>query len=206
MPVTVEQAEVEQRLDDPGTTSLDERELLSLSVSRSSVRSLELPSASLEMDTSHLAGLRRKSVSSVGLTFRTKWFWYSIISLLCWTAWALTAKIGSSELPPSEMQFVSGLGFLLVSIAVTAFAKKGSSPSRKGRLYSVVSGVLLGIGGLASFGAYRIGVNTAATTGITSLYPAITVIFALLVLKERLTKSQMAGLFFSGLAILLFSV
>lgn len=138
---------------------------------------------------------------------RAKWFWYSLMSLLCWTAWALTAKVGSSKLPPSTMQFVSALGFLGVSVAIAACARKSPGKStQKGKLYSVISGVLLALGGLASFAAYRSGDNTAATTGITSLYPAITVLCALIFLKEKLTKSQIAGLCFSGLAILLFSL
>lgn len=141
-------------------------------------------------------------------TLRAKWFWYSLMSLLCWTAWALTAKVGSAELPPSEMQFVSGLGFLLVSFAVAVFARTRTTmkpTTSKGKLYSVISGVLLAIGGLASFSAYRLGVNTAATTGITSLYPAITVVCAMVILKEKLNKFQMTGLCLSGIAILLFS-
>ncbi|HWY69810.1 MAG TPA: EamA family transporter [Terriglobales bacterium] len=137
---------------------------------------------------------------------RAKWFWYSLMSLVCWTAWAITAKVGSSKLPPSTMQFVAALGFLFVSIGIAGFAKGSVQSSRKGKLYSVISGVLLAGGGLASFAAYRTGDNTAATTGITSLYPAITVICALVFLKERLTRSQIAGLCFSGLAILLFSL
>ena len=151
------------------------------------------------------AEVGREPMSASARTLRSKWFWYSVMSLLCWTAWALTAKVGSSELPPAEMQFISGLGFLVVSIAVAACAKKDSHTNRKGKIYSVISGVLLGTGGLASFAAYRIGINTAATTGITSLYPAITVLGALVILKEKLTSSQLAGLCFSGLAILLFS-
>ena len=144
---------------------------------------------------------------SVARRLRAKWFWYSLLSLLCWTAWALTAKVGSSKLPVSAMQFVSAIGFLLVSVLVAKMGKKRNSQTNyKGRVYSVISGLLLGIGGLASFGAYRAGTNTAATTGITSLYPAITVVCALLVLKERLSKSQVLGVGLSAVAVLLFSI
>jgi transporter family protein len=105
------------------------------------------------------------------------------------------------------MQFVSAIGFLLVSVLVAKRGKKrNSQTSYKGMVYSVISGLLLGIGGLASFGAYRAGANTAATTGITSLYPAITVVCALLVLKERLSKSQVLGVCLSAVAIVLFSI
>jgi transporter family protein len=141
---------------------------------------------------------------------RSKWFWYSLLSLLCWTAWALTAKIGCSELPPASMQFLSAFGFLLVSAVVAGFRKKSAESSdketrSKGKLYSIVSGILLATGGIALFAAYRTGENTAAITGITSLYPVITVLCAVVILKEKLSNWQILGLCFSGVAILLLS-
>jgi uncharacterized membrane protein len=177
------------------------------SVSSSTLDSFEFwPGTRTKDDRGRSGETFRASVLPFATRLRAKWFWYSLMSLVCWTAWALTAKIGSSKLPASTMQFVSALGFLSVSIAIAGFAKRTARSSHKGKLYSVISGVLLAGGGLASFVAYRTGDNTAATTGITSLYPAITVICALVFLKERLTKSQIAGLCFSGLAILLFSL
>jgi len=188
-------AAIEQKLDDPGVIGAQLEHRLSFSFAGAAVDWLELPS---------------RPPDRPAAPWRARWFWYSLMSLLCWTAWALTAKVGSSALPPSEMQFISGLGFLLVSITVALVAKTDSQTghkqtSHKGKLYSVISGVLLAIGGLSSFAAYRLGANIAATTGLTSLYPGITVVCALVVLKERLTKAQIAGLCFSGLAIFLFS-
>lgn len=199
-------AAIERRLDDPDAIRAELEHRLSFSFTTAVgdwAETSSRPRADLERVRA--SQVRAKAASRVALPFRAKWFWYSVISLLCWTAWALTAKVGSSVLPPSEMQFISGLGFLLVSITVASVSKRDSQTSHKGRLYSVISGVLLAIGGLASFAAYRLGANIAATTGITSLYPGITVICAVLVLKERLSKSQIAGLCFSGLAIFLFS-
>ena len=178
-----------------------------LSLSSSTLDSLEpWPGARTKGDRRPSDESFQPSALPLGTRLRAKWFCYSLMSLVCWTAWALTAKVGSSKLPASTMQFVSALGFLSVSIAIAGFAQRSAQSNHKGKIYSVISGLLLAVGGLASFAAYRTGDNTAATTGITSLYPAITVICALAFLKERLTKSQIAGLCFSGLAILLFSL
>jgi len=199
-------AAIERKVDDLGAIGAQLEHRLSFSFGPAAVDWLELPARPpVEIGRVRTAEPCARPASHSARPLRAKWFWYSVVSLLCWTAWALTAKVGSSAIPPSEMQFISGLGFLLVSIMVALVAKGGSSTSRKGRLYSVISGVLLAIGGLASFAAYRLGANIAATTGITSLYPGVTVVCALVVLKERLTKWQIAGLCFSGLAIFLFS-
>lgn len=147
----------------------------------------------------------RALLDSISPALRSKWLWYSVMSLMCWTAWALTAKVGCSELPPATMQFVSALGFVFVSAIVSGRQEKGVRSNGKGKFYSVISGVLLGLGGIALFAAYRTGQNTAAITGITSLYPVITVLCAVVVLKEKLGKWQILGLCFSGVAILLLS-
>jgi uncharacterized membrane protein len=78
--------------------------------------------------------------------------------------------------------------------------------SIKGISYSLGNGVLAGIGGLALFAAYRSGGNTSVITAATALYPLITVILAILVLREGLTWLQVVGLGFAVVAIIIFSL
>src|SRR5437588_4138354 len=63
-----------------------------------------------ERQHSSLAGIAQ----AIRQTLSTGWFWYSIASAVCWTAWAFTARLGSQEIPPATMQFVSAFGFMLV--------------------------------------------------------------------------------------------
>ena len=49
-------------------------------------------------------------VNAASATLRTRWFWYSIASALCWTVWAFTARLGSRKLPSTTMEFVSSIG------------------------------------------------------------------------------------------------
>jgi uncharacterized membrane protein len=145
--------------------------------------------------------------SAIRTTIATKWFWYSIVSSLCWTAWAFTAKIGSKEIPPATMEFISGFGFLLVCVAVLA-AKKitESAGDRAGKSYALVSGVLLALGGICLYGAYRTGYNVSVITAMTSLYPMVTVLAAVRFLREKLNWLQVIGLFFAAVAMLMLSL
>jgi uncharacterized membrane protein len=70
----------------------------------------------------------------------------------------------------------------------------------------VLNGILSGIGGLTLFAAYHTNGNTALITVATSLYPTITVVLAVLILRERLSATQALGLVFAGAAIVLFSL
>jgi len=145
-------------------------------------------------------------LSAVRQTLKAKWFWYAGAALLCWTGWAFTAKIGSGEIPPASMQFISAFGFVLVSLfALPAVTAKGPR-SRLGKLYAIVSGVLLAFGGICLYGAYRSGSNASTITAVTSLYPMITVLCATTFLREKLNRLQLVGLLFAAAAILIFSI
>jgi uncharacterized membrane protein len=142
---------------------------------------------------------------SVSETLKTRWFWYSIAATLCWTGWAFTAKLGSEEIPPGSMQFVSAFGFLLIALVLVVVQKPQLTNSLRGNGYALVSGLLLGVGGIALYGAYRAVTNASVVTAITSLYPAATVILAVSFLGERISKVQALGVFFALGSILLFS-
>ncbi len=78
--------------------------------------------------------------------------------------------------------------------------------SAKGIFYSVLMGVLAGVGGLTLFAAYHTGGNTSLITVVTALYPMITVVLAMTVLREKLRRIQIVGLIFACIAFVIFSI
>ena len=78
-------------------------------------------------------------------------------------------------------------------------------PSPRGIGYAVLVGILSAIGGTALFAAYGTGANTAMVTVVSGLYPLVTVLLAVTLLRERLTTKQWIGLVFAGAACVLFS-
>jgi uncharacterized membrane protein len=137
---------------------------------------------------------------------KAKWFWYSLLAVLFWGAWVLCSKLGTNEIPASTMQFIFAFGFIPVAILVLAMKRVKFEKSVKGISFSLGNGVLAGIGGLTLFAAYRSGGNTSVITAATALYPLITVVLAVLVLRERLNWLQMIGLGFAAAAIIIFSL
>lgn len=139
-------------------------------------------------------------------TFRARWFWYSMLAILSWAGWVFSAKFGSDQLPPNTEQFVAAFGFLLLGIVVFATMRFRVERSRKGFIYGVICGVLLASGAIASFAAYRTGANTAVVTTLTAMYPMVTVVLAMLILRERLNRFQTLGILFAIAAMVIFSV
>ncbi len=139
-------------------------------------------------------------------TVKTRWFWYAMASSICWTGWAFTAKIGSKEIPPATMEFISAFGFVLVSLSVLRRKTAKSDKSQAGKCYALVGGVLLALGGICLYGAYRTGYNASMITSVTSLYPMVTVLCAVRFLREKLNKVQVLGLCFAAAAMFILSL
>ena len=138
--------------------------------------------------------------------FRAKWFWCSVLAILCWGAWAILSKIGSRDLSSKAMQFYYAWGAVPVAIALLAGRRFKLEHDFRGIFYAVANGLLSSLGNLALLAAYRTGGNTAVITTATALYPMVTVVLAILVLRERLTSKQMVGLGFAAAAMVIFSL
>jgi len=163
---------------------------------------IDLPPTTPPLVEEQFAGL----ILAVRQSLKTKWFWYAMASSLCWTGWAFTAKIGSKEIPPATMEFISAFGFGLVSVCVMRRKTVISDKSRAGKIYALISGVLLALGGISLYGAYRTGYNASMVTAVTSLYPVVTVLCAVGFLREKLNKMQVVGLLFAVAAMSILSL
>ena len=49
-----------------------------------------------------------------------KWFWYSILCILCWGGWTILAKLGSAHIPAEAAQFLFAWGMLPVAVVLLA--------------------------------------------------------------------------------------
>jgi len=141
----------------------------------------------------------------IGETLKARWFWYSVLCVFCWGGWALAAKFGSREVPPETMQFPFTVGAMPVCIALLIARRFKLEKSPKGIFYAVLNGVLSSVGSLALFAAYHTNGNTSLITSLTALYPMITVLLAVTILRERFGVIQAVGLGFAAVAVVIFS-
>jgi transporter family protein len=136
---------------------------------------------------------------------KTKWFWYSVLSVFCMGGWTLLGKLGTNEISAQTMQFLYPFGWVPVALACLWVRGFQLEKSARGIFYGTAIGVLGGIGGLAFFAACRTGGNTSAIVAATAMYPLITVVLAVLILREKLTWLHFVGLGFAAAAFVLFS-
>jgi len=134
-----------------------------------------------------------------------KWLVYSILTLLLWGAWGVLGKVLAKPLTPAETQAFSTLG-LVPLIAVVAFRKKPETGPRVARGVAIgfVSGLLAGFGNIAFYHALKIS-GAATVTPLTALYPIVTILLAVVFLREKLSAVQVAGIVVALVSIYLFN-
>lgn len=139
-------------------------------------------------------------------TLKGRWFLYSMICTISWGGWAFTSKLGSREIPPETMQFLFTIGALPVCFALLIVRRFKLERSPKGIFYAILNGILSGVGGFTLFAAYHTNGNTSLITAVSALYPMITVLLAVIILRERIRPIQMVGLGFAAVAMVIFSL
>lgn len=134
-----------------------------------------------------------------------RWFWYSLLTIIGWAAWALLLKLGSLAIPDAPALFLQTLGMLPLALLLLVAGTVRGPQDRRGVVYSLLNGSITGIGILFLLAAYRTGGNTAVVSVTTALYPLVTCALAVFLLRERLTHRQLLGLALSVAAIVLFA-
>ena len=131
------------------------------------------------------------------------WLWYSLLTIVFWSAWALLSKAASDAIPSPTMQVLFTLGSTLVMICLLLKLRFRVSRNARGVAYGLLNGVFAGLGGIAFFEALRRGGPASLVVPLTSLYPLITVLLAIIVLRERLNGRQYVGVAVAMVALFL---
>jgi bacterial/archaeal transporter family protein len=136
------------------------------------------------------------------------WMVLSILTVLLWGAWGLESKIIVDRISPWMNQVLFSIG--LVPLAVLMFfsrnLRRRGDNGRTGASYGFVTGVLGGTGNIALYLALGSGGKASLVVPIVGLAPLITIILALLILKESINRTQMAGLGMALVSIYLLSI
>jgi len=144
--------------------------------------------------------------SEFSQTLRQRWFWFSILTILGWAGWALLLKIGSLEIPSEPSLFLQTAGMVPLALLLLLSKSVRDTQNKKGIVYSLLNGIITGAGIFCLLAAYRSGGNTSVVAVTTALYPLVTFVLAVLLLKEKLNKAQIAGLILATLSIVIFSL
>lgn len=138
----------------------------------------------------------------------TRWFWYSILCLLFFAAYLLVSKLGvKTGLDDRAMFLLFIWGELPVALALLGARQFRLETPVWGIFHGLMIGVLGGAGQWAMLKALAVpDGNTSVISAVTGLYPMVTVVLAVCILRERLSGIQLSGLLLAGVAIVIFSL
>ena len=139
------------------------------------------------------------------------WLLWSVATIVLWGAWGLVSKVASNGVDAyvNQLLYTAGLAPLMVFVAWTVW-KRGKGESKEGHargvFWAFLTGILGGVGNLAFFQALVTGGKASVVAPVTALFPMVTVLLAMVFLKERLGPTQWVGLSLAFVAIYLLSV
>ena len=135
------------------------------------------------------------------------WLFYSVLTILLWGAWGVVSKIASAGVDANTNQIFYTLGLLpLILIMLRSPRLRKGNDRRVGIAWAFVTGILGGLGNIAFFRALVVGGKASIVVPVTALFPIVTVILAMIFLKERLSNPQKAGFCLAIGAIYLLSM
>ena len=141
---------------------------------------------------------------------RPAWLLWSLATIALWGAWGLVSKIASDgvDVYVNQLLYTVGLAPLMLFVAWTVWKRsprESASARRKGIFWAFLTGILGGLGNLAFFQALVKGGEASIVAPVTALFPMVTVLLAVLFLKERIGRTQWIGLMLAFVAIYLLS-
>ena len=130
------------------------------------------------------------------------WLILTFVALVSWGAWAVLSKVAGDALSPEQSQALSTLGMLLLLVPL-ALSKRAPlrGVSRRGLLLALIGGVVTCLGNVAYYAALARGEKVATVVSLTALYPLVTVLLAVLGLRERLNRVQLIGIIIAVVSV-----
>ena len=135
-----------------------------------------------------------------------RWLLYSVLTVLFWGVWGfLPRKLGSMS--AEQSQVISALGLLPIMLALGL--RRGlltGTRVKRGCLVAFAAGLVGSVGNVAFYRLMNAGQSASTVVPFTSLYPLVTVVLAVVLLKENLNAVQAGGIALALVAIYFFNV
>ena len=120
------------------------------------------------------------------------WLEYAVIAIVLWGIVGLLQKLGTNSVSAGELMvwlmigFAVLLPFLLLKTGITGL-------SLRTIMIGLAGGLANGLGSWELFRSLEKGAKASVAIPLTALYPLLTAVLAILLLKERLTALEWIG-------------
>lgn len=133
------------------------------------------------------------------------WLLFALATLIFWGTTGVTQKLSTNAIS-TELSFLwFVLAFLPIALVIVLVVPLDWHLTARVYCLAVVGGALNGLGALTSFKALESGGKASIVIPLCYLYPLVTIFLALIVLHERVTRTEIAGIVLALVAAILLS-
>lgn len=125
-----------------------------------------------------------------------------LLAMLSWGVWAVLATVATRSLAPTAAMVVSYATGVAVALGYLAVADRPVALEARGVGFALAAGVFAGAGAVAYYAGLDRG-TTAVVTTVSALYFVVAAVLGVAVLRESLAPSDVAGVGFAVLAVVL---
>ena len=129
---------------------------------------------------------------------------YGVLCLLFWGLWGFVLKLAYSNLSWTETYFLSTLASFTVMLLVVSYYRAIPMSLNTYSVTALAAGVFGGAGYIFFVKALEHG-KASVVIPLTALYPAVTAIIALIILREKISLYQGIGIVLAIAAAILLS-
>ena len=133
------------------------------------------------------------------------WLALTLSSILLWGMWGFLSKVSSDYLTPKSIAVMQGVGFGVVTIVLLASIRFKPDLHTGGALAAVLAGTFMAVGIIAFVFALNNGGKASIVVPLTALYPVVTILLSVAILKEQLSPIHGLGIAFALVAAILLS-
>ena len=133
------------------------------------------------------------------------------LTLLCiavivlWGLWAFLFKVGADEIGLKNALFYAYLTGVIISLGIIAYSFPKKIEMEKGIIFIVLA-TLVGFAGTILWYFVLEKYKASIVTSFTALYPVVTVILSILILKEKISLQNAVGILLALIAGVLLSM
>lgn len=126
------------------------------------------------------------------------WLLYSLLVILFWGLWGIVGKLAMEHITAKSVFLMGYVGYFSVVLYLVLSGQAHRNLNLAGALWGLLGGALTGWAVYFFFRAIEMG-KVAIIVPLTALYPVVTLLLNVVILKEPLSGLQLLGI---GLAIL----
>jgi uncharacterized membrane protein len=133
------------------------------------------------------------------------WLLFALVTLIFWGTTGVTQKLSTNAIS-TELSFLwFVLAFLPIALVIALVVPLDWHLKTRVYCLAIVGGALNGLGALTSFKALESGGKASIVVPLCYLYPLVTIFLALILLHEKITRTEIAGIVLALAAAILLS-